>query len=133
MGSWSPGYEVVGTDGHLTVVKPKTADHTSVLIAKKFLLEDSLQPGGVEADYRAPLLRFNHVEPVERARFIYSARVLPCIGREAEINDLANFLGGPEQPFRWMIMYGSGGVGKSRLALEVCLAIRNEWHAGFLP
>ena len=56
MGSWSPDYEVVGGVGHSAVVKPETADHTRFLIAKKFLLEDGLQPGGVEADYTAPLL-----------------------------------------------------------------------------
>jgi hypothetical protein len=134
MGPWSPGYEVVSGVGHLAVVKPGTADDTSFLIAKNFLLEDGLQPGGVEADYTAPLLRFNHVDPKdERYRFIYSARVLPFIGRDAEKNNLVDFLDGPEQPFRWMVMHGSGGVGKKRLALELCLAVRNEWHAGFLP
>jgi hypothetical protein len=100
------------------------------------LLEDSLLPGGVEADYQAPLLRFNHIEPKkdpQTVRFIYSARVLPFIGRDVEKNILADFLGGLEQPFRWMVMHGSGGVGKSRLALELCLAVRNKWHAGFLP
>ena len=133
MGQWSPGYDVVGDDGHLSVVKPEMADHTSFLIAKKFLLEDGLQPGGVEADYRPPLLRFNYVEPQESTRFIYSARTLPLVGRDAEKDLLADFLGSPQQPFRWMVMFGSGGVGKSRLALELCLAVRGEWHAGFLP
>jgi AAA ATPase domain len=97
------------------------------------LLEEPLLPGGVEADYRAPLLRFNYVEPGEINRFLYGARVLPFIGRDAEIDKLGKFLGGPERPFRWMVLHGSGGVGKSRLALELCLALRNEWHAGFLP
>ena len=105
----------------------------SFLIAKKFLLEEPLLPGGVEADYRAPLLRFNYVEAKETTRFIYSARVLPFMGRDAEINRLGDFLEYPEQPFRWMVLHGSGGVGKSRLALELCLLIRDEWHAGFLP
>lgn len=133
MGQWDPGYEVVGGDGHLAVVKPETADHTSLLIARKFLLEDGRRPGGVEPDYRAPRLRFNHVEARENTRFIYSARALPFIGREAEKDVLAAFLGSPEQPFRWMVMAGSGGVGKSRLALELCLSVHGEWHAGFLP
>jgi pimeloyl-ACP methyl ester carboxylesterase len=132
MGPWSPGYEVVGGDGHLAVVKPETADDTSFLIAKRFLLEDGLKPGGVEPDYRAPLLRFNHVELQESTRFVYSARAIPLVGRETEKSLLADFLGNPTQPFRWMVMLGSGGVGKSRLALELCLAVRNEWHAGFL-
>lgn len=130
MGPWSPGYEVVGGDGHLAVVKPETTGNTSFLIANKFLLEDSLQPGGVEADYNVPLLRLYHVVPEESTRFIYSARFLPFIGRDTEINIFADFLGDLEQPFRWMVMHGSGGVGKKRLALELCLAV--EWHAGFL-
>lgn len=132
MGQWNPGYETIGGVGHTSSVKPKTAEDTSFLVARNFLLEEPLLPGGVEADYQAPLLRFNPVDPVESARFIYSARVLPLIGRDAEVGKLADFLGGPEQPFRWMVLHGSGGVGKSRLALEFCLAIRSEWHAGFL-
>jgi hypothetical protein len=133
MGTWSPGYEVVGGAGHVAVVKPKNAEDISFLIAKRFLLKEDVKPGGVEADYRAPLLRFNHVEAKASTRFIYSARVLPFIGREAEIDTLTDFLGGLDQPFQWAVMYGSGGVGKSRLALELCLAARSDWHAGFLP
>ena len=135
IGSWNPGYEVVGGDGHLAIVKPETADHTSFLIAKKFLLEDSLQPGGVEADYTAPLLSLPFLpceDPEALSRFTFSARALPFIGREAEERILTDFLDGSDQMFRWMVMHGSGGVGKSRLALELCLAVRNEWHAGFL-
>jgi ribosomal protein S10 len=133
MGPWSPGYEVVSGDGHRAVVKPETAHHTSFLIAKKFLLEDSLQPGGVEADYTAPVLSRPYLPSNDRTRFIFSARVLEFKGRDAEKSILADFLGGAEQPFRWMVMHGLGGVGKSRLALELCLAVRDEWHAGFLP
>jgi PAS domain-containing protein len=133
MGPWSPGYQVIGNVGHGSIVKPETADSTSFLVAKRFLLEDGIQPGGVEADYRAPLLRFNRVVPTPITRFVYGARMLPLFGREAEIDILTGFLAGPEQPFRWMVMHGSGGVGKSRLALELCLALRHEWHAGFLP
>jgi triacylglycerol esterase/lipase EstA (alpha/beta hydrolase family) len=133
MGLWNPAYQVVSGVGHIAIVKPATTESTSFRVAKKFLLEESIQPGGVEADYRAPLLRLNHVDPVHITRFIYSARVLPFFGREAEINILGDFLGNTEQRFRWTVMHGSGGVGKSRIALELCLAIRNEWHAGFLP
>jgi hypothetical protein len=133
MGSWNPDYEVVNGVGHRAIVKPETAQDTSFLVAKKFLLEEPLLPGGVDADYRAPLLRLNYVEPKETTRFIYGARVLPFIGRDAEIDKLANFCGAPRQPFRWIVLHGSGGVDKSRLALELCLAIRDYWHAGFLP
>jgi pimeloyl-ACP methyl ester carboxylesterase len=133
MGQWSPDYEVIGGVGHKSSVKPGSASDTSFLVAKNFLLQEPLLHGGVEADYRTPLLRLNYVEAKESTRFIYAARVLPFIGRDAEIDKLGDFLGGPEQPFRWMVLHGSGGVGKSRLALELCLALRSEWHAGFLP
>lgn len=133
MGQWNPDYEVIRGVGHIASVKPETDKDTSFLAAKNFLLKEPLLPGGVEADYRAPLLRLNFVEAKETTRFIYAARVLPFIGRDDEIGKLGDFLGGPEQPFRWMVLHGSGGVGKSRLALELCLALRNEWHGGFLP
>jgi AAA ATPase domain len=58
---------------------------------------------------------------------------LPFIGRDDEIDKLSELLGGLEQPFSWMVLHGSSGAGKSRLALELCLALRDEWHAGFLP
>jgi pimeloyl-ACP methyl ester carboxylesterase len=132
MGSWSPSYEVVAGDGHRRVVKPETAGHTSFLIAKKFLLEDLLQAGGVEADYTVPLLSLPFLPSMELTRFTFSARSLPFIGREAEQRTLADFLDVSDQMFRWMVMSGSGGVGKSRLALELCRAVRDEWHAGFL-
>jgi hypothetical protein len=135
-GPWSPDSETVGGVGHIDVVKPGTPSDTSFLITKKYLLKKSVLQVGVEADYTAPLLHFNPVDPKKKSsRFIYSARVLKFIGREAEFDKLGNFLGGPEQPFRWMVLHGSGGVGKSRLALELCLANSKdkEWHAGFLP
>jgi pimeloyl-ACP methyl ester carboxylesterase len=132
MGPWSPDYEVVGGDGHRAVIKPETASHTSFLIAKKFLLEDNLQPGRVEADYTAPLLSLPSLPSADITRFTFSARALPFIGRKAEEQILTDFLDGPDQMFRWMVMLGSGGVGKSRLALELCLAVHSEWHAGFL-
>jgi hypothetical protein len=132
MGAWSPGYEVVSGVGHRSIVKPETADMTAFRIAKNFLLMPAPEPGGVEADYTAPLLWRPSLPSNDRTRFIFSARALPLIGRDSEMNALEKFLNSAEQPFRWMLMHGSGGTGKSRLALELCLAVRDEWHAGFL-
>lgn len=40
----------------------------------------------------------------------------------------------PEPPFYgpWMLLMGAAGASKSRLALEVCHALRPGWNAGFL-
>ena len=57
---------------------------------------------------------------------------MPFIGRDSELKSINAFLGNSSAPFRWMLLYGSGGVGKSRLAMELCLLAQEEWHAGFL-
>lgn len=124
---------VVSGAGHIDIVKPTSADLSSFLVAKTFLLDDSRRPSGVEADYRPPTLRLNQLEISEVTRFRYGARALPFIGRDAELKEIDAFLGEPTKLFRWMLLHGLGGVGKSRLAMEVCLAAQGEWHAGFLP
>jgi hypothetical protein len=67
MGQWSPDYEIISSLGHRARVKPESESDTSFLVAKNFLLEEPLLPGGVEADYRAPLLRLNYVEAKDHA------------------------------------------------------------------
>src|SRR5262249_16279949 len=100
MGTWSPAYEVLSDVGHRSIVKPETVDMTAFLVAKKFLLLPALEPGGVEADYTVPLLSRPSLPSNDRTRFIFSARVLPLIGRDGEMKTLAEFLDSAEQPFR---------------------------------
>ncbi|GAB0057947.1 hypothetical protein SIID45300_02281 [Candidatus Magnetaquicoccaceae bacterium FCR-1] len=65
-------------------------------------------------------------------RFRYTARQTSLLGREHEWEQLRVFLDRPE-PFLWWLAVGPGGVGKSRLALDVVLARRAMgWEAGFL-
>ena len=123
---------VVGGTGHVQVVKPSSSDASSFLVAKAFLLDDFRRPSGVEADSRPPTLRLNHLDMTEVTRFVYGARALTFVGRDAELKDIEAFLGEPTKAFRWMLLHGSGGVGKSCLAMELCLAAQEEWHAGFL-
>jgi hypothetical protein len=131
-GGWAATHDAVTGVGHKKVVKPASPEETSFTIVKQFLMEELALLGASEADYRQPLLHYRHVEQSEATRFVFSARNLPFFERNAEVSRLVQFLGDDTAPFRWMVMYGSGGVGKSRLALELCLAIRHEWHAGFL-
>ncbi|TAD87078.1 MAG: hypothetical protein EAZ99_18925, partial [Alphaproteobacteria bacterium] len=70
--------------------------------------------------------------PVGFARFRFDTRWIPFIGRLEELAKIKDLLSG-DQPFRWMLGYGSGGAGKSRLALEACDQASGEgWVTGFL-
>jgi tetratricopeptide (TPR) repeat protein len=53
------------------------------------------------------------------------------VGREHELHDLQAFLD-DDARFSWWAWTGSAGMGKSRLALEVCQSASEHWHAGFL-
>ncbi|MGD9828164.1 MAG: esterase/lipase family protein, partial [Hyphomicrobiaceae bacterium] len=130
---WNVDYDVVANEGHDSIVKPASPGAPSFVIARKLLLQEDVQPGAADADYRPPLLRLNSLDPATRGNlFTYSARAIDMLGREADLARLDDFLASPEQPFQWMILHGSGGMGKSRLALEHCLRQRGYWHVGFL-
>lgn len=61
----------------------------------------------------------------------FAARQTSHVGREVDLHSLDGFLGATD-PFFWWMVLGEAGTGKSRLALELCLAAEGEWHAGFL-
>jgi hypothetical protein len=79
-----------------------------------------------------PPLYLRLIEDVEETRFLYSAGHVPLLGRESELQALEKFLYCDHQ-FSWWMMTGPGGVGKSRLALEICRRHGMAWRAGFLP
>jgi hypothetical protein len=66
------------------------------------------------------------------SRMHFRARLTSFVGREHELERLRVFIESVE-PFQWWIVTGAGGMGKSRLALEVCLRHRSAWEVGFLP
>ena len=77
-----------------------------------------------------------HLPPADFAahgslRFSFKNRRILFRGREQELAALEDFLSHP-RPFAWWLAVGSGGAGKSRLALELCLRHRDRWQAGFL-
>lgn len=61
----------------------------------------------------------------------FAARQTSHVGREADLGSLNEFLAASD-PFFWWMVLGEAGTGKSRLALELCLAAEGQWHAGFL-
>jgi tetratricopeptide (TPR) repeat protein len=61
----------------------------------------------------------------------FSARSTMFVGREVELAQLERFLQSGKK-VEWLLLTGAAGTGKSRLALELCYAVRPEWAAGFL-
>lgn len=62
----------------------------------------------------------------------FGARMVPHVGREDELGVLAAFAA-DTAAIRWLQIAGDAGQGKSRLALEFCIAQQDiGWNAGFL-
>lgn len=123
--------------GHTNIVKVNEITHPSFIIAKAFLLAPtSHQPALVNPDKTPPVLSAHWHKDVKiegASRFVYSTRYVLFFGREREQSQLMEFLYSPaEDNMSWMWVKGQGGVGKSRLALELCIACQSDWHAGFL-
>jgi len=60
----------------------------------------------------------------------YDTELTKFYGREKENVFLNSFLH-DDAPLKWTIIYGRGGMGKSRLALQLCRK-NKDWHSGFL-
>ena len=61
------------------------------------------------------------------------ARSIPLLGRDEQLASLHAWLDKPSMPVAVRVITGSGGVGKTRLALELCWQARDrDWEAGFV-
>jgi len=78
-----------------------------------------------------PPLGFRQIQATEGARFHYIVQRVPFLGRDKELAALETFLYN-ERRFTWWLITGPGGMGKSRLALELINRNSENWHAGFL-
>ncbi|MCQ4313707.1 SMEK domain-containing protein [Pseudomonas stutzeri] len=61
----------------------------------------------------------------------FAERKIPLIGREAELQALTKFMKDPAS-FRWWVICGPAGMGKTRLAHELELEYKDEWYCGFV-
>jgi hypothetical protein len=126
-----PGYD------HSSIVKVTRTEHPAFGIAQRFLLTPAQHhPALVNPDYTPPVLENDWQTPQKiegNRRFIYTNRYIECLGREAEHISLENFSHTEKtNNIAWLWIKGPGGMGKSRLALEFCLAMQADWHTGFL-
>ena len=72
------------------------------------------------------------VELTQSSRLYFGARKVPFVGREAELKRLLRFTV-TRGDVAWWLVTGPGGMGKSRLALELCHRAGACWRTGFLP
>ncbi len=61
----------------------------------------------------------------------FASRSTLLFGREKEVAALRDFFGFPTS-LAWWVISGGAGIGKSRLALEVCLDLEESWAKGFV-
>ncbi len=92
------------------------------------LLKDTSQPSLTDysQDYKQVDARF---------QYNYKTGYTTFIARQPELEQVEAFvLPDAGQRFRWWLLTGPGGMGKSRLAQEVCLRFNpyETWYAGFL-
>jgi hypothetical protein len=85
-------------------------------------------PTGLKSN---PPLQVIPIPTSENYRFHFRAQRVPFLGRDDEFQRLQEFLEST-YPLTWWIVTGSGGLGKSRLALELCKRYASSWHTGFL-
>lgn len=82
-------------------------------------------------------IRNNQLEPeanlAEHRQLNFPTPLTPLIGREAELEQLRNYLDDPNT--RLLTIYGLGGMGKTRLALQVAQSVAASFRDGacFVP
>jgi hypothetical protein len=87
--------------------------------------------GTLEGGTLQPPLSLNLLKPTTANRLTYRSRQTPFIGRAKEMSVLDDFLA-RSSDFLWLVLYGPGGSGKSRLVQEFCVRAATHWRAGFL-
>ena len=113
-----------GLAGQLALLE-QSAEVTEGLAELKALIESNANP--------QPLLELYLEPPSDTTRFVYRSRSIPFVDDGESLEALCAFRDS-DAMFSWFAVLGSGGTGKSRLALEFLLDHADEFAsaAGFL-
>ena len=100
------------------------------------LPSETLDIDALKAAFAAALQSRPHVELTVPALashdgLSFASRSATLTGRTDEQPALSAFLHS-EVVFSWWAIVGAAGVGKSRLALEICLDVSGDWNVGFI-
>ncbi|MGY1669532.1 serine protease [Geodermatophilus sp. SYSU D00710] len=88
--------------------------------------------GDIPVEERGPSLETRLARAGSASLTNFRSRQTPFVGRGHEIGQLRTLLE-DRRSFAWQVVTGAGGSGKSRLALELCIAAQEAgWQAGFL-
>ena len=99
---------------------------------------------GINKDLYWPVARQNFAEKIwephlniqtlvsnSKYELDYRVRMTDFFGRDVELKTLQDFLN-EERKFSWWMIIGSGGMGKSRLSMEICLEYIEQFsNSGF--
>lgn len=87
--------------------------------------------GGVAGAIHIPA-KSRNLDPKSTRRLQFAERLVPDLyGRQTSRQWLDEFLAS-DQPISWAVVYGPGGAGKSRLALDLLERTRGAWQGGFV-
>jgi len=94
----------------------------TVLLAELEVIRESLDSSGIVL--ALPALQTSD-------GLFFASRRTPIFGRARERDAVDDFVrdGGG---FAWWVLVGAAGMGKSRLALEICLGLGESWECGFV-
>ena len=133
---------------HQKCAARNAAQFTKFLISNIGLPSNAPHKKSISVNDDSPAFESNHAdvqirritqttwEADDTRRFLYRTRLTKLYGRETEFRALIDFCNAAlikSGTFRWWLLVGAAGVGKSRIAFELALVLReNGWIAEFM-
>jgi tetratricopeptide (TPR) repeat protein len=121
-------------DRHGRYIDADVSRHTVAMLRRWKTDAEALARLGLETGVALPSAPLTLMMPwldLSDSLLSFTSKAVSRVGRETELHDLQAFLD-DDARFSWWAWTGPAGMGKSRLALELCESTSDQWHAGFL-